>query len=195
MNLMIYDCEIENAILGKGEIPVPGIRYCAGFHDKANMGVSVICAYVWDQGYRVFLKDNMASFKALAEDPNTLCIGYNNRSFDNPLVDQALGIKIAPERSWDLYREVRVSRGTSSAPHGPSLDTLARANFLPGKSGSGAMAPILWQQGKIGEVIDYCLGDVRLTVALVELVMAGKLRDPDSGRILITNAPLARIPA
>jgi hypothetical protein len=190
MKFMIYDCEIEKAILGRDERPLEGIQYCGGWSDKAGMGVSVICAYLWDEGYRVFLKDNMDAFKALAESPDALCIGYNNRAFDDPLVEASLGIKIPPERSWDLYAAVRVSRGTSNAPHGPSLDTLARANGLAGKSGNGAFAPILWQKGKVGQVVDYCLSDVTLTVRLVELVMAGRLRDPDSGRILAVAPPV-----
>lgn len=188
MNLMVYDCEIENAVPGK-EPRLEGIKYNQGWHDKAGMGISVICAYVWDQGYRVFMKDNFEAFKALVEDPNTLCIGYNNHAFDDPLVKAVLGFPIDDRRSYDLYSAVRVSRGTMNSAHGPSLDTLAKANFLAGKSGSGALAPILWQQGKVGQVVDYCLNDVAITVRLLELVMAGRLRDPDSGRILDVAIP------
>jgi hypothetical protein len=154
------------------------------------MGVSVIAAYVWEQGYRIFLRDNFAAFRELAEAADTLCIGYNNRSFDDRLLEQALAINIAPNRSWDLLRAVRVARGEGpGSVGGPSLDTLARSNFLPGKSGSGAFAPLLWQKGKHGQVIDYCLNDVIQLKKLVELVIAGRLRDPDSGRILPVTLP------
>lgn len=35
-----------------------------------------------------------------------------------------------------------------------------------GKSGNGELAPILWQDGKHQQVIDYCLNDVKLLRSL-----------------------------
>lgn len=190
MKLLLYDAEICNAIPSRGEARLEGVKYCQGWGDHAGMGISVICAYLWDEGYRIFLADNLAAFKALAESADTLCVGYNNRSFDDLLVARTLGTTIPENRSWDLLRAIRVARGQApGAPGGPSLDTLARANFLAGKSGDGAQVPILWQQGKLGQVIDYCLNDTRQLVKLVELVLAGRLRDPDSGRILAVALP------
>lgn len=192
MKLVVYDAEIVNAIPEKGGTPLEGITYCKGWGDLAGMGVSVICAYVWDQGYRIFMADNFAAFKELVESPDTLCVGYNNHAFDDRLVGAALGIQIDDRRSWDLYGAVREARGTSNGPHGPSLDTLCKANFLPGKTGNGSFAPLLWQKGKIGQVANYCLNDVMQTKQLVELVMAGRLRDPDSGRILAVALPMEK---
>lgn len=190
MKLMVYDAEIVNAIPEKGQPQEMDIRYCAGWGDKEGMGVSVISAYVWDHGYRIFMRDNFDAFRALAEDPDMLCMGFNNRVFDDILVERALGIRIDVHRSWDLLRAVRVARRESPGlVGGISLDKLCRANFLPGKTGDGAQAPILWQRGKTGQVIDYALNDCRQTVALVELVMAGRLRDPDSGRVLVMPLP------
>lgn len=190
MKLLVYDAEIVNAIPERGTPPLEGINYCKGWTDYFGMGVSVVCAYAWDQGYRIFLKDNFAAFRELAEAPDTLCIGYNNRSFDDRLLEQALAINIAPNRSWDLLRAIRVARGVSpGSVGGPTLDALCRANFLPGKTGSGAFAPLLWQKGKCGQVVDYCLNDVIQLKKLVELVIAGRLRDPDSGRILPVTLP------
>lgn len=194
MKLMVYDAEIVNAIPDRSTEPLQGIHYCKGWRDYFGMGVSVICAYVWDEGYRIFLKDNFHVFKELAEDPEILCVGFNNHSFDDALVEQALGVQISAHRSWDLLRAVRVARGgLPQAVGGPNLDQLAKANFLPGKSGNGVFAPILWQQGKTGQVIDYCLNDVITTKKLVELVIDGRLRDPDNYRILpVTLPPAAR---
>jgi hypothetical protein len=190
MKLMVYDAEIKHAIPERGRANLDGIQYCDGWGDRIGMGVSVICAYVWGDGYRVFLEDNFEAFKTLAEDPNTLCIGFNNRIFDDLLVRDALGVVIDQDRSFDLLRAVRVARGDNpSAPGRVSLDTLCKANFLPGKSGSGAFAPILWQKGKRGQVIDYCLNDVMQTTQLIELVMTGRLRDPENGRILPVTIP------
>lgn len=39
------DVEIKKAILGRAETPLPGIGYCAGWRDFANMGVACVCTY------------------------------------------------------------------------------------------------------------------------------------------------------
>ena len=49
MKLVVYDIEIQKGILGKKEKPVPGIEYCNGWNDHANMGISVICAYDYEE--------------------------------------------------------------------------------------------------------------------------------------------------
>lgn len=190
MKLVIYDAEIKNAIAERGTAPLEGVSYCKGWGDHIGMGVSVICAYVWDEGYRVYLDDNMSAFKELVEGPEVLLVGFNNRVFDDLLLDRCLGIHVPVNHSWDLLRAVRVARGESPGlVGGPSLDQLCKANFLPGKSGSGAFAPILWQRGRFGQVISYCLNDVMQLKKLIELVTVGKLRDPDSGRILAVQRP------
>lgn len=191
MNLLVYDTEIINAVPDKHLPQAMDIRYCKGWSDHEGMGVSVICAYLWEVGYRVFLKDNFGEFKDLVADPETLCIGFNNRAFDDLLLDRALGIGISIHRSWDLLRSVRVARGESpGAVGGISLDKLCKANFLPGKSPMAGMAvPMMWQRGQYGAVINHCLNDVMQTKKLVELVLAGRLRDPESGRILPVTLP------
>ena len=53
--MLICDIEIVNAIPDRNKPNEPGIEYCAGWNDHANMGVSVIGAYdaVEDQVPRV----------------------------------------------------------------------------------------------------------------------------------------------
>ncbi len=188
MKLLIYDAEIIRAIPAREEPRLDGIEYCLSWGDKAGMGIAVICAYQMGGGFRVFLEDNFEAFKELAADPETLLIGHGNRSFDDPLIEACLGVRIPPERSWDLMRQVQRHQPPGKA-HGPSLQALCVANFLPGKSGSGAFAPILWQRGKRGQVIDYCLNDVDQTVKLIELVIEHRLRDTDTGRVLPITLP------
>jgi hypothetical protein len=186
MNLVIYDCEIIRAIPDKRAGLIDGIAYCEGWSDHANMGVSVICAYVPREGYRVFLEDNFHEFKQLAEYQDTVCVGFNNRKFDDKLVLASGIAEIQPERSWDLLREIWRAAGLNPDSFGYhhggfGLDAVAIANGLGGKSGNGALAPVLWQQGKIGAVIDYCLRDVMLTKKCIERAIAGELVNPKTG--------------
>lgn len=170
---MIYDCEIIKGILARGETAVPGIEYCAGWDDHANMGISVICAYDYVDGrYRVFCEDGFSDFVDLARVRSPV-IGFNSLRFDDKLC-VANELDVATE--YDLLVEVWRAAGRFS-PSG--LDALAKANSVGAKTGHGALAPVLWQQGQYGKVIDYCLDDIRLTKGLVDRVLRlGKLRDP-----------------
>ena len=54
---------------------------------------------------------------------------------------------------------------------GYGLDACCNANGIGSKTGNGALAPIDWQQGRIGSVIDYCLQDIKLTEQLFRIIL------------------------
>ena len=172
---IIYDCEIKLAIPVNGT-RINGISYCQGWEDFAGMGISVICAYESKyERYRVFCKDNLMEFQKLANDPDALIIGYNSESFDDRLC-AANGINV--KTGYDLLREFYIAKGLNPYPakYGPeykgiSLDNVAKVNLPIRKTGNGAYAPVLWQQGEYGQVIDYCLQDVHLTKCLLEYAL------------------------
>jgi len=190
--LIIYDCEIQNAIPVKGEPKIKGIRYCSGWRSFLEMGISVICVYDYDtNGFRVFCQDNLEEFGDLAWSTD-MVVGFHNWNFDDPLIE-AHGVGIPEKRSYDLYKEIYKAHNFSMARRvgGMKLDECVKANFPDkGKTGDGAMAPVLWQQGKIGTVIDYCMQDVYLTKCLLDLVIQGKFVSPKTGRILRVRGPL-----
>lgn len=70
-----------------------------------------------------------------------------------------------------------------------SLGALAEANGLAPKAMDGATAPRLWSQGRYADVINYCLGDVLLTKALFELVLAGHPIQRAGGRDVVLRHP------
>ncbi len=181
MKIIIYDCEIINAINVKTELK--DIKTCAGWHDFKNMGISVICAYDFQADrYRVFTADNMDAFRTLV-DQSDVVIGYNSLVFDNPLC-RANQINIEDRKSWDLLNEILLSAGLSSPFMEKdyetfSLSACSLANLGLNKKTDGADAPIQWQRGRIGTVIDYCLNDVFLTKGLFDLVRErGYIIDP-----------------
>lgn len=205
--LLVYDLEIVRAIQGNPKEPrQEGVEYCAGWHDHANMGISCLCAhdYVEDR-YRVFFEDNLGDFVKLARE-RTLA-GFNSIAFDDAVVKayartmvgniQPLALDMLAT-SYDLLVETWKAAGLpgtfqSAETHGNfGLAKLAHANLGVGKSGSGALAPVLWQRGQRGAVVDYCLHDVWLTKRLIDRVIAwqGDLRDPrDPSRVLRVKVP------
>lgn len=190
MNLVIYDTEIINAV------PTQGVReqrytYCEGWHDKAGMGISVICAYETRAARpRVFLRDNAGDFQQLMDDADAI-VGFNNFSFDDRLLE-ANGYTVQSGKSIDLAALIWRAAGTPNGEHpsGLGLDAICQANNLPGKTGDGAFAPFDWQNGRIGTVVDYCLADVMCTLRLYRfLATSGGCRDPRNGEWLNVVVP------
>lgn len=182
--MIVYDCEIKKAILGKRDVPIEGIEYCKGWSDHIGMGISVICAYDFDENaYRVFCEDNLNEFQDLVNNTD-IVVGFNSIAFDNMLC-LANDVSVPEYKSYDILVEMWVADGL--APHfqypshiGYSLDATCAANGVKRKTGSGAMAPVDWQRGKYGSVIDYCLNDVKMTRDLLELVIIqdGRIQNP-----------------
>jgi hypothetical protein len=190
--MLVYDIEIMKAIPPvKSERRLENIVYCDGWHDHENMGVSVICAYSsrHDRFY-VFaappcaiepdLSGNLDEFKALVDEHLAMgvpFVGFNNINFDNRVL-ATLGIEIPEAASYDLLREIWQAEGLgpvydSTTHNGYGLDAMAKAQGMFGKTGHGTLAPVQWQRGEIGSVINYCLNDVRLTWELLDRVING----------------------
>lgn len=188
--MLIYDCEIINAIPPrKGEERIPGIKYCAGWNDYENMGISVIAVFDYLQWeYRVFCQDNFDQFQALM-DESGLLIGFNNLAFDNNLL-RAAGFRVEDKKCVDLLPIIWEAAGLKP-PYDPKthagfgLEAICQYNFQQGKSGRGDLAPVMWQQGRIGLVIDYALRDIKLTKLLYDhLNLSGWIKDPRNGQYL-----------
>lgn len=186
--MLVYDCEIIKCI-PTGELN-KNYKYCGGWRDFNNMGISVIGFYsdkssLWFNGYNHCLTP-FQDFQKLVNNESQI-VGFNSKQFDDNLC-QANGIEI--KTTYDLLEEIRLSAFGSphweDTPkgHSYSLGAIASANGAA-KTGSGDAAPQLWQDGKHQEVIDYCVNDVKLTVELLKLGLAGKLINPNNGEYLL----------
>jgi DEAD/DEAH box helicase domain-containing protein len=183
---VIYDCEIVRCIPNKQ--PSPDLDYCQGWGDFSGMGLSVICAYSsWQDRYHIYLKDNLTEFQTLINQAEEI-IGFNSIAFDDQLC-AANGLNV--KTTYDLLCHVRVAAGMppnyvkGKTRAGYSLEQLARVNLGYGKSGKGELAPELWQRGKRGQVIDYCMGDVSILKKLYQ--QRSRLIDPTNGQLLTVD--------
>lgn len=183
MQTLIYDIEIAKAIPG-GE-RIEGIEYCQGWEDFEGMGISVI-GYQFGEESPEFALSLEEFFDELQFIDEPYClIGFNSKGFDDLLV-AANGCFLATD--YDLLEEIRLAAGHKShrsVPKGHSyrLDAIAKANGMA-KTASGELAPVMWQRGQRQEVIDYCLMDIKITKAMLDLGLAGELIDPNTGRKL-----------
>jgi hypothetical protein len=195
--MLIYDVEIVRCIPEKDAPRREDLEYCEGWTDYAGMGVSVACVYdVEARSVRVFLEDNLAELVELAR--NQVLVGFNNHGFDDHVLAAAGVTWFA---SYDLLAEIRAVadgsrtyvRGLTRA--GRKLADVCAANLASHnqKTGSGAHAPELWQKGRRGEVIDYCIRDVLLLAKVIAKLP--RLIDPATGRELSVRMPAELVAA
>ena len=192
MRVVTYDIEIVRAIQ-KGDQPREAdIAYCEGWGDKANMGVSAVCAIVQDMNTirpvqpRIFMQDNLEDFVRLADEADVLA-GFNSKRFDDVVMGHA-GYRV--QSNYDLLEEIWLAEGLDpdhfeGKTHGGyGLDRVALANGLGGKTGHGADAPIDFQRARYGTLLDYCMRDVWLTHTLIMRVQddADRRRDGHGGK-------------
>ena len=195
LDALIYDIEIIRAIPNRNGERQEGILYCDGWQDHKNMGISVIGCYDYtEQRYRVFCQDNFDKF--IDATQGKVLVGFNSIPFDNAVINATMGLEMPENRCYDLLREIWKASGLpaqfSPKTHGGfGLDAMCETNFGTRKTGNGALAPVLWQQGKIGEVIDYCLNDIALTKQLFEKSLHGPLVSPKTGELLVL--PLSHV--
>ena len=187
-SFVVYDLEI-----------LATVEEAGGWDQHHKMGISVLCAYssLTDR-YLVFsdeMPDNwkviydarpLSEFERLAQSAAFL-VGFNSSRFDRK-VCEAKGLTL-PDREYDLLiegwkaQEVNLDGPYFKGTHGGGLQDYAQANLDVSKSLDGTLAPVMWRGGKIREVVEYCLLDVRITRKLFELSQTrGWLDNPKTGR-------------
>jgi hypothetical protein len=188
--MLIYDIEIIKAIPPRNPLErLDGIDYCDGWGAVGQMGVSVIGCYDYrDDRYRVFCQDNFAEFQDLVHGCSVV-IGFNNAKFDNAVLKACGIVDIWEEKTYDILQEIWAANGARFSPSG--LDAVCKANFGTSKTGDGALAPVDWQRGNYGKVIDYCMNDVRMTKQIMDLVLSGaSIISPKDGKLLNLKQPM-----
>lgn len=168
--MIVFDVEIKKGILGRNEKAIEGIEYCGGWRDFKNMGVACVCTFdTYTYLARAFTSD-LASLTEYLHGQETG--GFNTKRFDIPLLKEH-GVEINIDRHYDALEEVWLKCGLDPdrfvpATHGGwGLDAIMQATFGLAKTGHGAMAPVWWQRGEHGRVIDYCLNDSWLEAKLI----------------------------
>lgn len=68
METLIYDCEIVNCIPDRNGYQKPGFTYCKGWNDHANMGISLIGAWLsWDNSIRIYPQSALNQFQKVVD--------------------------------------------------------------------------------------------------------------------------------
>ena len=115
-----------------------------------------------------------------------LLIGHTINAFDVPVLNAHFPFNLFAIPRIDLLEEIEMNFGRRVG-----LDALAKANLNAGKTGHGLHAVTLYREGRLGELRDYCLHDVRLTRDLYELAKRqGYLYVPERESGELVKVPL-----
>ena len=104
-----------------------------------------------------------------------LVVGFNIIGFDYKVLSGLSDFDFSCLPTLDLLKKVHGKLG-----YRLSLDRLARETLGKKKSADGLQALKWWKEGKIRQIIDYCIQDVRVTR---DLYLFGR----DHGHLLFRN--------
>ena len=125
--------------------------------------VSVVGIYDYaSQTYDAFEEKEILRLESTLRKASFL-IGFNIRDFDLEVLKPYLLMSLEEVPVLDLLEELERARG-----HRMSLESVAQATLGEGKSGSGLQAVQLYREGRLEELKQYCLDDVRITHRLYE---------------------------
>lgn len=163
-SICVFDCEIKKTLVTKED-----------WNDHASMGLS--CMVVFDykeMRYRVFDDHNAQEGMRLLYN-SEWCAGFNTIGFDWKLLCSTYP-NFVPSYSgqsgptnFDIRAEVCKVVGTYTK--GYKLGEIAQETLGYTKSDEGGHAPQLYQEGRIAELIDYCIQDVKVEKDLFEFVV------------------------
>lgn len=200
--MIVLDVEIKKAILGRGETPIEGIEYCKGWRDFEGMGIACVCTYDINthlsRAFRFDEEDQKHAFENYISGEPTA--GFNTRRFDNTLLHHhGVDVEKIGGEHYDILEEIWIALGLNPDKFYPKthggwgLDAVCQATLGIAKTGHGALAPVWWQQGKQGKVIDYCLNDVWMEAQLLQWIIGNGWVTRDGKQKVAVKPPAIRV--
>ena len=129
-----------------------------GWDNVADMGVSVVVTFnSGDDRFHVYEEQDLPFLfeELFAAD---LVVGYNVRNFDYRVLSRYATRPLDGVPTLDLADAIAKASG-----HRVKLDNLAKTTLNSGKGGAGSEAPLLFRDGLMYELVEYCVQDVRIT--------------------------------
>lgn len=181
--ILWLDCETRRPVVPKNGQLQFGIEYAENWQDYAGMGIACCCVLNSTGRQYVYGQENITELQQSINHA-TKIVTHNGEAFDFPLLEH-FGLIIPRAKSRDLCAMLEAQAGRRIG-----LAAYAERNLNAGKTMSGALAPILWQEaqrendlGKVLRIVDYCQADVNLTFRLYKLALTrGYLLHPYNGR-------------
>jgi DEAD/DEAH box helicase domain-containing protein len=133
------------------------------FSDPKKLEVTVAVLYDYkDHSLSPFFRKDLNRLFAIMESASYV-IGYNINSFDMQVLQAYYPGNVTHFKTFDILEDIRKIIGKRLA-----LNDVAYATLGKKKSGHGLQAIELYKEGKLDELKNYCMDDVRLTCELFD---------------------------
>lgn len=153
MDKLVIDIETKNTFQDVG-----------GYQNLTDLQISFVGVYSYKQGaYLSFFEHELDKLKSLLQNAG-LIIGFSINRFDLPILNKHLNINLNVIDNIDILDDIEQKLG-----HRVGLDWLAQTNLKVGKTAHGLEAIKFYKEGRLEELKNYCLQDVKLTKDLYEL--------------------------
>lgn len=131
------------------------------FTDKLKVSL-VGCYFYETDSYESFLEPDLPKMFARLERSGRI-IGYNSIGFDMPVLNNYYLGNLLNLPQLDILQIISNRLG-----YRIKLDDVAKATIGVQKSAHGLQAVTWWKEGKIDEIREYCLQDVKVTKEVYE---------------------------
>ncbi len=178
MDTLVFDIETQNFFTD------PDV----GWDNFAALKISVVGVYSYQEDkYFTFEEGHITELAELFARAGRI-IGFSMNRYDVPVLNNyfqklgradgkqtgvksaaARGKKIVTPNLWEMERIDLLDEIELAVRGRVSLSRLAEANLGVKKDMHGSMAIALYRDGKMAELKEYCLNDVRLTKELYDL--------------------------
>lgn len=130
-----------------------------GTNDPADLTIAIVCIHDSETDtYSSYLVSELPKLWPILEHTDVL-VGYNSDHFDIPLLNKYYPGNLSRIKSVDIMKEVQEVLGRRL-----KLDMIAEGTLGEKKSeGKNGQSIIWWREGKVDQVRDYCIKDVKLT--------------------------------
>ncbi len=138
-----------------------------GRENMQQLGVTVVGVYHYDVNeYKTYEEHELGQLQNILID-SSLIIGFNLIGFDMPVLQAYFSVDVKTLPVFDIMADLHVKLG-----HRVGLDSVAQATLGVGKTGHGLDAIRYYREGKMKELKDYCLNDVKVTREVFEYGIA-----------------------
>jgi DEAD/DEAH box helicase domain-containing protein len=164
MRKIFFDIETQNTFQDVGS------------RDPASLDISILAIYDSEtEKYSTFLDTELDELWPILEKADVI-IGFYSDKFDIPLLNKYYSGDL---RSLDILAEIKKSIGRNVG-----LGKIAQGTLNADKSAHGLQATNWWKQGKIDEIREYCIQDVKVTKDIYDYALKhGKLKYLEDGKI------------
>jgi hypothetical protein len=133
------------------------------FSDPKKLKVTVAVLYDYkNNSLSSFFRKDLTRFFSILESASYV-IGYNINSFDLQVLQAYYPGDVTHFKTFDILEDIRRILGKRLA-----LNDVVYATLGKRKSGHGLQAIELYKEGKLEELKNYCMDDVKLTQELFD---------------------------